>query len=33
MQEAWEDMGIGCRTLTFETLASGASLDDAPITG
>lgn len=33
MQEAWEDMGTGCRTLTFERLATGASLDDAPITG
>jgi hypothetical protein len=28
MREAWEDMGIGCQALTFETLASGARLED-----
>jgi homoserine kinase len=33
MREAWEEMGIGCRTLTFEALARGAGLGDAPIPG
>lgn len=33
MAEAWEEMGLGCRTHTFETLASGARLVPAPITG
>lgn len=33
MAEAWQEMGLGCRTHTFETLAPGARLVPAPITG
>jgi homoserine kinase len=33
MREAWEEMGIGCRTHEFEALAPGARLGGAPITG